>query len=92
VESAEDVLRVLGAPGGVTEPGSPPIEPFKNVAEDLDDPAIQRLESLLSATPTRLDDLARDAGISSAAAAAALVELSLADRAELLPGGLAVRR
>jgi DNA processing protein len=92
VESAEDVLRVLGAPDGVTEPGSPQIEPFKNVAEDLDDPAIQRLESLLSATPTRLDDLARDAGISSAAAAAALVELSLADRAELLPGGLAVRR
>jgi DNA processing protein len=92
VESAEDVLRVLGAPGGVTEPGPPPIEPFKHDAEELDDPAIQRLESLLSAAPTRLDDLARDAGISSAAAAAALVELSLADRAELLPGGLAVRR
>jgi len=39
-----------------------------------------------------LDDLAWDAGISSAAAAAAVVELVLAGKAELLPGGLAVRR
>jgi DNA processing protein len=49
------------------------------------------IEGLLSPTPAPLDDLARQAGAPVSAVAAALVELSLGGRAELLPGGLAVR-
>jgi DNA processing protein len=86
VEEAEDVLRVLGtqaqplARDGVAEQAEaePPCE------ADLD-----CIAALLSPTPVRLDDLARDAGLTSAQTAAALVELGLAGRAELLPGGMA---
>ena len=92
VEEAEDVLRVLDAQPGVSEPERPSFTPIDGAADDLGEADLQRLESLLSLTPTRLDDLARDAGASSGAVAAALVELSLAGRAELLPGGFAVRR
>lgn len=92
VEEAEDVLRVLDAQPGVSEPETPSPGPIDGAAGALDDADLQRLESLLSLTPTRLDDLARDAGAPSSAVAAALVELSLAGRAELLPGGFAVRR
>jgi DNA processing protein len=92
VEEAEDVLRVLDAYRGLAEPGPPPIDPIDGGDEALNSAAVQKLEALLSSTPTRLDDLARDAGASPSAIAAALVELALADRAELLPGGLAVRR
>lgn len=87
VEEADDVLRALrrdieptGQRSGLAEPGEP---------ETLGDAAMERLAGLLSPTPARLDDLARDADVSPAAAAAALVELALAGRAELLPGGLA---
>jgi DNA processing protein len=91
VEEAEDVLRVLNAQRGVSEPETPSPGPIDGAANVLDDADVQRLESLLSLTPTRLDDLARDAGVPPSAVAAALVELSLAGRAELLPGGFAVR-
>jgi len=87
VEEADDVLRALrrdigpaGPAGGMAESAEP---------EALDASAMERLAGLLSPTPARLDDLARDAGVSPAAAAAALVELALAGRAELLAGGLA---
>lgn len=92
VEEAEDILRVLDAQPGLSEPEAPLPGPIDGAANAMDDADLQRLESLLSLTPTRLDDLARDAGASSSAVAAALVELSLAGRAELLPGGFAVRR
>lgn len=90
VEEADDVLRVLDTHRGFDEPG-PPLAPDED-PEPLNEATAQRLESLLSLTPTRLDDLARDAGASPAAVAAALVELALAGRAELLPGGYAVSR
>jgi DNA processing protein len=92
VEEADDVLRVLDAQRGVSEPEEPLHQPVDSAANVLGHADVQRLEALLSPTPVRLDDLARDAGVSPAAVAAALVELSLAGRAELLPGGLAVRR
>jgi len=89
VEEAEDVRRVLDSNLGVAEP--PPAFDASDESPASNDEAV-RVEAFLSLTPTRLDDLARDAGISSAAAAAAVVELVLAGKAELLPGGLAVRR
>ncbi|MGH7022800.1 MAG: DNA-processing protein DprA [Caulobacteraceae bacterium] len=91
VESAEDVARVLDSNLGVAEP-PPAFEP--PIAGDADSPDAaepERLLALLSATPARIDDLARDAGLTAAVAAATLVELSLAGKAELLPGGTAVR-
>ena len=92
VEGAEDVTRVLDSLPGVFEPEAPRQTPIDNAdAEAPTDTFIHELESLLSPTPVRLDDLARDAGVSSAALASALVELCLAGKAELLPGGLAVR-
>jgi DNA processing protein len=46
------------------------------------------LAALLSPTPTPRDELARALGAPPGAVAAALLELSLAGRALLLPGGL----
>jgi DNA processing protein len=51
----------------------------------------ERIAGLLSPTPTPRDELVRITGASAALVYAALTELALANRAELLPGGLAVR-
>ena len=90
VEEAEDVRRVLDSNLGFAEP--PPVYGDDEISEGLDAGTLERLASLLSSTPTSLNDLARDARVSAASAAAALVELALAGRAEFLPGGMAVRR
>jgi DNA processing protein len=49
------------------------------------------LDSLVSTTPVSLDELTRACGAPVAAVSAALMELSMAGRVELLPGGGAVR-
>ncbi len=51
---------------------------------------LKRIEELLSPTPTGWDELARAADAPGPLVYAALVELSLAGRAELLPGAMAV--
>ncbi len=51
----------------------------------------ETVDDLLSPTPVAIDELARLAGAPAGAVFAALVELSLAERAELLPGGMAAR-
>ena len=88
-EGVEDVLRALEGFGGFREPerrfaGAPPIAD--------DDPAAaalrRRLAELLSPAPVSRDELVRAVGAPAAAVFAALVELSLAGRAELLPGGM----
>ncbi len=48
------------------------------------------MAGLLSPTPTAWDEIARAAGAPGPLVYAALVELSLAGRCELLPGGQAV--
>ena len=48
----------------------------------------ERVAALLSPTPVSRDELVRAAGAPAAVVFAALVELTLAGRAELLPGGL----
>jgi DNA processing protein len=87
-EGIDDVLRVLESLGGLHEPAGPDFEtaPFEAAEPDL----IDRVAGLLSYTPTPFDEIARSAGAATPVVHAALVELSLAGRAELLPGGLVV--
>lgn len=83
-EGAEDVLAVVS-----------PVRPLMREpdraweaapAEDAD--LRERIAALLSPTATPRDELVRATGASAAAVSAALVELALAGRAELLAGGL----
>ena len=57
--------------------------------DDLDDVFLDRVSALLSPTPAPRDEIARALNAPVAQVAAALLELSLTGRAELLPGGLA---
>jgi len=88
-EGAEDVLRALEGFGGVREPerrfqGAPPA-PRSHPA----DAALhRRIADLLSPAPVSRDELVRASGAPPAAVFAALMELALAGRCELLPGGM----
>ena len=88
-EGAEDVIRTLeGIGAGLREP-----EPSGYVpsgAAEPDAALLRRVADLLSPTPTAWDELARAAGAPGPQVYAALVELSLAGRCELLPGSMAV--
>lgn len=86
-EGAEDVLRSLAGQGQVRERERPYAgEP----APDIDHDALrERIAALLSPTPVSRNDLVRAAAAPASAVMAALVELSLAGRAELLDGGMA---
>lgn len=80
IERAFDTLRTLRAP-------APPPLIFDEAAAD---PAfLDRVAALLSPTPTPRDEIARALDAPVGRVAAALLELSLTGRAELLPGGLA---
>ena len=87
-EGIDDVLRVLEGLGGLREPPGPGYEPAP--FDDADPALIARIAGLLSYTPTAIDEIARAAGAGTPVVHAALVELTLAGRAELLPGGLVV--
>jgi DNA processing protein len=85
-EGAEDVLRVLETLPGLREPDA---DPFRHVdGAEADDALRERVAALLSPTPVSRDELVRATGAAAPAVFAALVELSLAGRAELLPGGM----
>ena len=86
-EGAEDVLRALneGLGHGLREPPTPGYDPAG--PEPADAALIERIADLLSPTPTSRDDLARAAAATAPAVYAALMELAIAGRAELLPGG-----
>jgi DNA processing protein len=88
-EGIDDVLRTLEGLGGLREPSGPGFEPAP--FEDADHALIERVAALLSYTPTLLGELARAAAAPTPLVYAALTELTLAGRAELLPGGLVVR-
>jgi DNA processing protein len=88
-EGAEDVIRTLdGIGAGLREPPPPAYIPPRGDAPDIK--LLRRIEELLSPVPTGWDELARAAGAPGPQVYAALVELSLAGRCELLPGGMAV--
>ncbi|HEY8617610.1 DNA-processing protein DprA [Phenylobacterium sp.] len=84
-EGVDDVLRALEGLRGFREPdrayaAEPPAE--------LDDAVRARVAALLSPTPVSRNELVRAAAAPAPAVFAALVELALAGRAELLPGGM----
>lgn len=84
-EGAEDVLRALEGLRGFREPDLTPWA----APEDAEVDALrERVAALLSPTPVSRDELVRATGAPAPAVFAALVELSLAGRAELLPGGM----
>lgn len=91
-ESVEDVLRVLETLPGLDE-GEPrryQAPPIDQAALDVEAEAVRaRVEALLSPTPVPRDEIVRAVGAPAPVVMAALVELSLAGRALLLPGGLA---
>ena len=85
-EGVDDVLRVLETLPGLGEPGPPPY--LEASPEDVDRALLDRVAGLLSPTPVSRDELARACAAPAPLVFAALVELSLAGRAELLPGGM----
>ena len=89
-EGADDVLRAIAALSSIREPGGAPYDPG-DYDEDADETLRHRIDALLSPTPVSRDELARITGAPASAVGAALMELALAGRAELLPGGQVVR-
>jgi DNA processing protein len=86
-EGAEDVLRVLESVRGFSEPPPAAFDPPRT---ETDAALLRRVRDLLSPTPVAWDELARATGAPGPLVYAALVELSLAGRAELLPGGMVI--
>lgn len=86
-EGLEDVERAFTTLRTLREP--PGDSPFDGAPDDLDDALIEQVAALLSPVPTPRDELARALHLPIGVVAAALLELSLSNRATLLPGGLA---
>ncbi len=88
-EGIDDVIRGLETLRTLAEPARD--DPFRDAdgLDDLDTAFLDRVASLLSPTPTPRDEIARALNAPIASVAAALLELSLAGRATLLPGGSA---
>ncbi len=92
-EGVEDVLRVIQPRAAAHEQGDlfagpPPDDAGLDAAADR---LRERVEALLSPSPVPRDELVRALGAPPSAVFAALVELALAGRAELLGGGLVSR-
>jgi DNA processing protein len=89
-EGPEDVIQALASPRLIREPpasyDAPPLD--LSGADDEVAAARERIATLLSPTPVPTDELVRASGAAAPLVFAALVELALAGRAELLPGGL----
>ena len=93
-EGVEDVVRALEDLSRLAEPQLDLFDgpPADGAALDAaTDRLRERAFALLSPTPAPCDELVRALGEPAAAVLAALVELSLAGRAELLAGGLVAR-
>jgi DNA processing protein len=87
-EGPEDVLRVLTALPHVREPRGETWSPATPASLDDAEGLRDVVAGLLSPTPVSRDEIVRACGGPAPAVFAALMELSLAGRAELLPGGL----
>lgn len=87
-EGPEDVLAVLDSLPGLREPPPPA---FRGPSDDglalAVDRAREKVAALLSPTPTPIDEIIRTSGAPAPTVLAALMELSLAGRAEIHPGG-----
>jgi DNA processing protein len=89
-EGADDVVRALEGLSGFGEPERTAFRPAAACTEP-DDALRNRLDDLLSPTPVSRDELVRAAGAPAPLVLAALTELALAGRAELLPGGMVAK-
>jgi DNA processing protein len=85
-EGAEDVLRALDGLRGFREPDRGAYTGLP--ANDPGDALREAVAALLSPTPVSRDEIVRATGAAPPAVFAALVELSLAGRCEMLPGGM----
>lgn len=85
-EGLEDIERAFNTLRTLREPAYD--NPFIGAPDDVDVALIERVAALLSPTPTPRDELARALNRPIGEVAAALLELSLAGRAVLSPGGL----
>lgn len=90
VEDADDVLRVLDPTPDLRAPEPPPWR--NDLTWKDDDTLTQRIADLLSPAPATTDHIARSCGAPISQVLAALTELALAGRAEMLSGSLAVSR
>ncbi|WP_426039186.1 DNA-processing protein DprA [Brevundimonas sp. DC300-4] len=86
-EGIDDVRRAFETLRTLREP--PVDHPFEGAPDDIDAAFLNRVADLLSPTPTPRDEIARALDAPIGEVAAALLELSLAGRATLLPGGSA---
>lgn len=86
-EGVDDVMRALRE-ASVREPDRPWIGP--GVADGDVDPVRERLAELVSVTPVSRDELVRTVGAPAPLVLAALTELALAGRVDLLAGGMVV--
>ena len=86
-EGIEDVRRAFETLRTLREP--PADHPFSGAPDEIDAAFLDRVADLLSPTPTPRDEIARALNAPIGEVAAALLELSLAGRATLLPGGSA---
>jgi DNA processing protein len=97
IESAADVVDALGGSSllRLREPEPDPRDdepPTDDATLDAEaDRVRSKVYELLSPTPAPTDEIIRQAGAPAAVALAALMELELAGRAVLLPGGMAAR-
>ena len=86
-EGIDDVRRAFETLRTLAEP--PADHPFDDAPDDIDEAFLEQVAGLLSPTPTPRDEIARALSAPIGVVAAALLELSLAGRATLLPGGSA---
>lgn len=84
-EGIEDIDRAFNTLRTLREPSADPMR-FDG---DIDEAFLDRVAALLSPTPAPRDEIARALNAPVSQVAAALLELSLTGRADLLPGGLA---
>ncbi len=90
-EGVDDVLRAISGLSSIREPERGYGDGGDPGADDEIATLRERIAELLSPTPIPRDELVRITGAPAATVYAALTELALANRAELLPGGLAVK-
>ena len=85
-EGIDDIERAFTTLRTLFE--APAVMDMAPANEDVAPDLLDQVAALLSPVPTPTDEIARTLGIPAAQVAAALLELSLTERASLLPGGL----
>jgi DNA processing protein len=88
-EGIEDVLRELRGPLPARRPTAPQPPSAADFPDEEIDALREKIAALLSPTAVSRDELVRITGAPAAAVYGALVELSIAGRAELRPGNMA---